>query len=154
MPQKPQNKAVDMVRKDVFAVIWIALIAIIILLTLYGKHIMYEMITVSILFLLFLLLEPVMKMSHGSKISQYISGGKYVPPWKRFPIFFVVVLIVFTIKHYLENYLEHAFPEEHVNVVLVLFWFIALFSIYHLIVTKQHDDEQRSRAKVKRSGNQ
>jgi protein-S-isoprenylcysteine O-methyltransferase Ste14 len=88
-------------------------------------------------------------MSHGSKITKVISGGKYVEPWKRFPIFFGAIIIVFTIKHYLELYFKTSFDEHQINVVFVIFWLIALFAIYYLIFTKQHEEEER---KLRKSG--
>ncbi len=136
------NKVMDFIKRDLFAIIWIIFIAIIIYLTFFGKEYIKDMIVVSILFLAFILLEPLVRMAHGSKITHFISGGKPVPSWKRFPIFFVAILIVFSIKHVLEIGLDQGFPTESVNIILVVFWLITLFSIYYLIFSKRTDEHK------------
>jgi UDP-N-acetylmuramyl pentapeptide phosphotransferase/UDP-N-acetylglucosamine-1-phosphate transferase len=114
MPRKKNAQPIDFIRNDIFLIIWIFFIALILLIWYYDSildtkhehHLITEMIAVSAIFLIFFLLEPVIRMSHSSKVSQIISKGEYVEPWKRFPIFFFALLIVFGIKHYLEAYLE------------------------------------------------
>lgn len=151
MAKKGLDKATDLVRKDIFAIIWIVFIVIIIYLTFFGKEYIKEMIVVSILFLAFFILEPIVRMAHGGKITQMISGGKDVPPWKRFPIFFVAILIVFAIKHLLELGLAETFPTESVTIILVVFWLIALFLIYYIIFSKKIEEEPTQSAAKKRS---
>jgi hypothetical protein len=123
--------------RDVFAVIWVMFIAVIILLTFYGKHYIKDMIVVSILFLAFFILEPIVRMAHGSKIARMISRGKHVPHWKRFPVFFIAILIIFAIKNLLELGLDKGFAVESVNLVLVGFWLAFMFLVYYLIFSKR-----------------
>lgn len=127
----------DLFRKDVFALIWIIFIAAIIILTYFGKYYVKDMIVVSILFLAFIMLEPLVHMAHGSSVTRLISGGKYVPAWKRFPIFFIAIIIIFAIKEFLEVSLDHAFPAGAVNIVFVAFWLAFLFLLYLLIFSKK-----------------
>lgn len=121
MAKKGLDKVIDILKRDIFAIIWVIFIIIIIYLTFFGKEYIKDMIIVSILFLAFIMLEPLVRMAHGSTITKLISGGKDVPAWKRFPIFFVAILIIFTIKHLLELGLEHSFPTESVTIILVIF---------------------------------
>jgi len=131
------DQIVDLIKKDIFAFIWLIFIAAIILLTYYGKEYVKSMIVVSIMFLAFIMLEPLVHMAHGSKVVRLISGGQHVPAWKRFPIFFVAILIVFAIKELLEVGLDRAFPAGSVNIVFVAFWLAFLFLIYILIFSKK-----------------
>jgi hypothetical protein len=150
MVKKGSDKALELIRKDVFAIIWAIFIVLIIYFTFFGKEYIKEMIVVSIMFLAFFLLEPLVTMSHGSKIAQFISGGKHVPSWKRFPIFFVAILIVFTIKHLLDIGLEETFHTESVNIVFVVFWLIALFAIYYLIFSQRAEEHEKESKKGRR----
>ena len=140
MGKKGLDQARELLMRDVFAIIWVILIIVIILLTFYGKEYIKEMIVVSILFLAFFLLHPIVRMAHGSKITKIISGGKEVPPWKRFPIFLLAIFIIFGIKHLLDLGLGQMFPEHSINIVLVVFWLIALFSIYYLIFSEKTEE--------------
>ena len=137
--------------RDVFAIIWVVFIVLIILLTFYGKHYIKDMIVVSILFLAFFVLEPFIRMAHGSKIARMISRGKEVPHWKRFPVFFVAILIIFAIKNLLELGLDEGFATESVNIVLVAFWLAFMFLVYYLIFSKQHrsDEEKVEISKIR-----
>ena len=141
--KKSSDQVIEFLRKDIFAIIWVIFIVVIIYLTFFGKEYVKDMIVVSILFLAFILLEPMVRMAHGSKITQFISGGKDVPPWKRFPVFFVVILIVFAIKHSLEIGLDLAFTVESVNIVLVAFWLAFLFLIFYLIFSKKTEVQKK-----------
>ena len=149
-----KNGVADLIQKDIFAIIWIAFIVIIILLTFYGKEYIKDMIIVSIIFLAIFLLEPIVKMSHSNKLVQFISRGKPVAPWKRFPVFFLAILVVFSLKHFLEIGLDEALPIESINIILVLFWLLSLFFIYYLIFSKHHVKEPgKSKAGKKKSYN-
>jgi len=148
MPKNKSKNPVEIIRNDIFFLIWVFFITIIFAIWYFQPRLIIEMIAVSAIFLIFFILEPLIKMSHGSKFAQIISKGEYVEPWKRFPIFFFALLVVFTIKHYLENYLYHSFEHDaDIDLVLVIFWLIALFSIYYLIFTKQHEEEEQRRKK-------
>jgi hypothetical protein len=139
------------VQRDVFALIWIAFIVVIVILTFYGKEYIKDMIIVSIIFLAIFILEPLVKMSHSNKLVQFISRGKPVKTWKRFPIFFMAILIVFTLKHFLEIGLEESLPLESINIILVLFWLLSLFFLYYMIFSKQNEKKtgkSRGRKKV------
>jgi len=131
------NQLGDLLKKDTYTVIWIILIAAIILLTYYGKAYVKDMIVTSIMFLAIVLLEPMVQQAHSTKFTRLLSGGKNVPVWKRFPIFFVAIIIVFAIKHFLEDGLDHAFPAGAVNIVFVAFWLAFLFLIFILIFSKK-----------------
>ena len=126
----------NLVRKDTYAVIWLVFIAAIIILTYFGKHYIKDMIVTSIMFLAIVLLEPLVHQAHSNKLTRLISGGKHVPAWKRFPIFFVAILIVFAIKHFLEAGLDRAFGTSAINPVFVFFWLSFLFLIYFLLFSK------------------
>ena len=145
------DRTVGFLKRDVFAIIWVIFIVVIILLTLFGKEYIKDMIVVTILFLAFLMLEPLVRLSHGSRITKVISGGKEVPPWKRFPLFFVAILIVFTIKHFLELGLDQTFPEQSINIVLVVFWLIALFAIYYLIFLPKIEEQKDGLIRTRRA---
>ena len=151
MPGKQQNKIQEMFQNDIFTWIWIVFIGLIIYFTYFGREFVREMIITSIMFLAFFLLEPLVKMAHGSKVTEFLARGKNIPPWKRFPIFFIAILIVFAIKHFLEENLNEAtFPEQSVTIVLVVFWLIALFAIYYLIFQQHSDDFHKHGPKSKR----
>jgi len=137
MARSALDQLFDLIKKDTFAFIWLIFIASIILLTFYGKEYVKSMIVVSIMFLAFIMLEPLVHMAHGSKVVRMISGGKHVPTWKRFPVFFVAILIVFAIKEFLEEGLDRAFPAGSINIVFVAFWLAFLFLIYLLIFSKK-----------------
>jgi len=139
------NKVASLMQRDIFAIIWIVFIVAIILLTFYGKEYIKDMIIISIIFLAIFLLEPLVKMSHSNKIVQFISRGKPVDPWKRFPIFFLAILVVFTLKHFLELGLDASLPLESINIILVLFWLLSLFFIYYLIFSDLHDKKPGKR---------
>lgn len=124
-------------QKEPFTFIWLIFIAAIIALTYFGKHYVKDMIVVSILFLAFLMLEPIVHMAHGSKFTKLISGGRRVPVWKRFPVFFMAILIIFAIKHFLEYGLDRAFPSYAINIVFVFFWLAFLFLLFILIFSKK-----------------
>ena len=64
MPKKKNNHPIDIVRNDIFFVIWIFTFAILIYLTKYFPEVIYEMIVVSIIFLLIFLFEPIIKKRH------------------------------------------------------------------------------------------
>lgn len=136
------DRTVDFLKRDVFAIIWVVFIVVIILLTFFGKEYIKDMIVVTILFLVIFMLQPLVRLSAGSKITKKISGGKEVPLWKRFPLFFVAILIVFTIKHVIELGLDQAFPKHSINIVLVSFWLVALFAIYYLILSPRIDEHK------------
>jgi len=137
MAKNAWNQIKSLFKKDTFAFIWLIFIAAIILLTFFGQHYIKDMIVVSLIFLAFIMLEPLVHMAHGSKITRMISGGRHVPAWKRFPIFFIAIIIVFAIKELLEVGLDHAFPAHSVNIVFVAFWLAFLFLIYLLIFSKK-----------------
>jgi hypothetical protein len=140
MAQRSNNKAVGFLERDVFAIIWIVFLVLIIYLTMYRKEYIKDMITVSILFLVFLLIEPLVRLAHGSKITKKISRGREVPYWKRFPLFLAALLFLFVIERGLEAGIEESFPTESVNFILVLFWLISLFLFYYLIYSKHAEE--------------
>jgi hypothetical protein len=144
------DRTVDFLKRDVFAIIWVIFIVVIILLTFFGKEYIKDMIVVTILFLAIFMLQPLIRLSAGSKITKKISGGKEVPLWKRFPLFFVAILIVFTIKNVIEVGLDQAFPEHSINIVLVAFWLIALFAIYYLILLPRIEEPKDGLIKTSR----
>jgi hypothetical protein len=98
------------------------------------------MIIVSILFFAFLLIEPMVRLAHGSKITKIISRGKEVPPWKRFPLFFLAILILFALERSLEVVLDETIPTESINIILVIFWLLSLFLIYYMVFSKSSED--------------
>ena len=69
------KRIIELIRKDTFAFIWVVFIAFMVYLTFYGKTHVKDMIIISLIFLMFVLLEPLIHMSHKSSFVRFISNG-------------------------------------------------------------------------------
>ena len=136
-PKEIIKKKVYTFSRDVFTFIWLAFIAIIILMTFYFKPYVKGMIVISILFVIFWFLEPFLLGTPGSKVSSYLSNGRKVPGWKRFPLFFLVIVLLYIIYTGIQYALQLAFPEESVNIVFVALWVGFLFLLWHYKFSKE-----------------
>jgi hypothetical protein len=150
MVEKGTNRVFEFLQRDIFAIIWIVFIITIFYFSFYGKEFIKDMIIVSILFFAFLLIEPMVRLAHGSKITKMIARGKDVPPWKRFPMFFLAILILFALERGLEFGLDETIPTESINIILVIFWLLSLFLIYYLVFSKHEDSPEETIQKGKR----
>jgi len=129
-PHKFVTKKVERLKKDVYAIIWIALIAALILMSVFGKVYIRDMMVISILFVIFWYLEPWLYGMHGKSVTTLLSRGQRVPTWKRFPIFFLEILLLYAIYSGLQSALESAFPAGSVNIVIVAMWVGFLFLLW------------------------
>jgi hypothetical protein len=91
------------------------------------------------------------RLAHGSKITKIISRGKEVPPWKRFPLFFLAILILFALERSLEVVLDETIPTESINIILVIFWLLSLFLIYYLVFSQNPEDKNKSNVKSQKT---
>jgi hypothetical protein len=143
MPEKysrSPDRAEEFLQRDIFAVIWVVFFIIIIYLTFYAKEYIKSMIIVSVLFLAFILIEPMVRLTHGSKITTMISRGREVPTWKRFPMFLLAILILFALERGLEFVIKETLTIDAINIVLVVFWLLSLFLIYYFLFAHRADE--------------
>ena len=124
------TRIVRKLRKDSFAVMWLILIISLALMTYFLKSYVKDMIVISILFLIFKYLEPLIYSVHKRSATTILSGGHSVPTWKRFPIFFLEILLAYIIYGTLQTALDTAFPSGSINIVFVALWVGFLFLLW------------------------
>ena len=124
------TKHIRAIQKDIFAIIWIIFAAALALMTLFFKVYLRDMIVISIMFILFWFLEPVMYGMHGRSITSLLSRGQTVPKWKRFPLFFLEIILLYIIYAALQTVIESTLPASAVNFILVLLWVGFLFLLW------------------------
>jgi hypothetical protein len=129
-PRKFAVQKVERLKKDMYAIIWIAMIAALVGMTFFAKLYVRDMMVISILFVLFWYLEPFLYGMHGKSITALLSRGHSVPRWKRFPIFFLEIILLYAIYSGLQSALESAFPAGSVNIVIVGLWLGFLFLLW------------------------
>ncbi|MEM5814371.1 MAG: hypothetical protein QXD77_00980 [Candidatus Aenigmatarchaeota archaeon] len=131
-PKKIIKKKARELEHDVFAYIWAIFIAVFIILTIYFKTYVKEMIVISALFLIFWFIEPLMFGVTGKTVTTILSKGKEVAEWKRFPLFFLVIIFLYVLYNGIGMVISMAFPEESINVVFVVMWlgFLYLLWVY------------------------
>ena len=134
-----KRKAEEM-EKDVFSYIWLLLIVTVIILTVGFKGYMKEMINVSILFIIFWYLQPLTFGMTGRTVTTVLSKGQDVPIWKRFPLFFLVIVVLYLINTGIQAALNMAFPDEHVNIVFVIVWLCFLYFVWVYVFSKFSKD--------------
>jgi len=117
-------------KQDTFVYIWVLFIVAFVVMTVYLKSYVKEMINISVLFMIFFYLEPLMFGVTGKTVTTVLSKGQNVPNWKRFPLFFLVIVLVYFMYSGIQEMLDIAFPEEHVNIVFVLMWLGLLFLLW------------------------
>ena len=122
---------------DVFTYIWIAFIISLILVMMFFRGYVKQMINMSVLFLIFWYLEPLVFGMTGTTMTTLISRGRKVVEWKRFPLFFLVTILVYLIYSGVEMVLDMAFPEEHINPVFVIMWLAMLFLLWVYKLSKE-----------------
>ena len=138
-PKAIAKKKVEELEKDTFSYIWFIFIIVLILTTVAFKSYVKEMINISILFMIFFYLEPIMFGVTGRTATTILSRGRDVPVWKRFPLFFLVVIFVYVLYTGIQFALDLAFPEEHVNIVFVLTWLGFLYLMWVFIFSKERE---------------
>ena len=129
-PTKFAEKHVARLKKDVFAIMWIIFIATLIIMTLYFKQYVKDMIVISLVFLIAWYMDDYVYCNHRTSITTFLSRGQRVPSWKRFPLFFLEIVVLYGVYIFLENALNYAFPAQAINFVLVLLWVGFLFLIW------------------------
>ncbi len=129
-PKKIAAKNVEKLKRDTFAVVWIALIVALLLMTVFFKTYIKDMIVISILFLLFWYIEPLVLGVTGRTVTTFLSRGRRVPAWKRFPLFFLAIMVVYFAYVAIQATLDRAFPATSVNIVLVFLWVGFLFLLW------------------------
>jgi hypothetical protein len=134
-----RRKAEEM-EKDTFSYIWFIFIVAIVVMTVGFKGYMKEMINVSILFIIFWYLQPLTFGMTGRTVTTVLSKGQDVPIWKRFPLFFLVIVILYLINRGIQLALDMAFPDEHVNVVFVIVWLGFLYFVWVYVFSKFHKE--------------
>ena len=136
-PKKIVNKEVNKLKKDIYALIWIAFIAILVIMTFFFKIYIREMIAISILTIVFWYLEPLLFGATGKTVTAYLSGGKKVPRWKRFPLFFLVIIFIDFLWNGIYYAVEEAFPTQSINLVFVALWVGFLFLLWVVKFSKE-----------------
>jgi len=136
-PKAVADKEVRMLRKDIFAQIWVVLAVVLVVMTLYFKAYVKGMIIISILFMMFWYLQPLVFGVTGKTVTTYLSRGQKVPWWKRFPLFFLFIVMLAVLNAGLEAVFSMAFPEESVNIVFVIMWLGFLFLLWVYIFPKE-----------------
>jgi len=129
-PHKFVTKKVEKLKKDVYALIWIALIAAFVIMTLFFKSYIKEMVAISILTIVFWYLEPLLFGATGKTVTAFLSGGKKVPRWKRFPLFFLIIILIDVLWNAIYYGVELAFPTQSINLVFVALWVGFLFLLW------------------------
>ncbi|MEM2874066.1 MAG: hypothetical protein QW063_01255 [Candidatus Nanoarchaeia archaeon] len=130
-PKEIAVKEVKKLKRDVFIFIWIIFIAVLIVMTKYFKQYVKGMIVISLLFVIFWYFEPFLFGATGKTVTTYLSRGQKVPKWKRFPLFFLVIILLYIIYSGIQIVLNWAFPAESVNIVFVALWIGFLFLLWN-----------------------
>ncbi|MEM0372751.1 MAG: hypothetical protein QXO69_02870 [archaeon] len=129
-PKKIAKEKVEELKQDTYAFIWLLFIVVLVAMSVYFKAYIKEMINVSILFLIFWYVEPMMFGATGTTVTTLLGRGKKVPAWKRFPLFFIVIILVYVLYNGIQFALNTAFPEESVNIVFIAMWLVMLFLLW------------------------
>jgi len=129
-PHKFVTKKVERLKKDVYALIWIALIAAFVIMTLFFKSYIKEMVAISILTIIFWYLEPLLFGATGKTVTAFLSRGQKVPRWKRFPLFFLIIILIDVLWNAIYYSVELAFPAQSINLVFVAMWVGFLFLLW------------------------
>ena len=130
------RKKAEEMEKDTFSYIWFIFIVSLTVMALGFKGYTKEMINVSILFMIFWYLQPLMFGMTGRTVTTILSKGQDVPIWKRFPLFFLVIVVLYLINRGIQIALDMAFPDEHVNIVFVIIWIGFLYFIWVYVFSK------------------
>ena len=136
-PKKIATKHVEKLRKDTFAIIWVVFIAAFVIMTVFLKNYIREMVAISILTIIFWYLEPLLFGATGKTVTAFLSGGKRVPRWKRFPLFFLIIILVDALWNAIYYGVELAFPTQSINLVFVILWLGFLFLLWHYKFSKE-----------------
>ncbi|MCX6774530.1 MAG: hypothetical protein NTY99_00360 [DPANN group archaeon] len=129
-PKKFAAQKVERLKKDVYAIIWIVMIASFIIMTLFFKSYLKDMIVISILTIIFWYLEPLLFGATGKTVTTFLSGGKHVPRWKRFPLFFLIIIFMDILWNGIQFSIERIFPTQSINLVFVALWVGFLFLLW------------------------
>jgi uncharacterized membrane protein len=129
-PTRFAAQKVERLKKDVYVIIWIVFIAVLVIMTVFFKSYIRDMIAISILTLIFWFLEPLLFGATGKTVTAFLSRGKKVPRWKRFPLFFLVIIFIDALWNGIYYAVERAFPAASINLVFVALWVGFLFLLW------------------------
>lgn len=135
-PKEIAEKKVKELEKDVFAIMWLILIIVLVILTVFFKPYLKQIINISIVFMIFYYMQPLMFGMTGRTVTTFLSRGQKVPVWKKFPLFVLVVVIINLLYSGIQTVLDIAFPEEHVNIVFVIVWMGFLYLMWVSVFSK------------------
>lgn len=127
------------IKQDVFALIWILFAAVLLAMSVYFKDFIKEMMVISVLFLVFWYLEDIMFGMTGTTVTTVISRGKKIEAWKRFPLFFLAVVLIDVVWNVMWYLLDLAFPGEQVNIVFIGMWLGLLFLLWVYKFSKEKE---------------
>src|SRR3989344_1444821 len=85
-------KIITALKKDVLALIWIAFIVSIVVMTVWFQSSLKDIIIISVLFILFYYFEPIILNPKGIIT---LLGVRFAPRWKTFPIFFIGIILIY-----------------------------------------------------------
>jgi len=136
-PTSLVEKHVSRLKKDVFALIWIVFAVALLIMSVYFKEYVKDMIVISIMFILIRYLEPILYNMHGNSVTTFLSRGAHVPKWKRFPLFFLEIIFLYIVFQGLQLLIEYAFPTTSINIIVVIFWLGFLFFLWYYALSKE-----------------
>jgi len=136
-PKKIVEKEVHKLEKDTYAIIWIVFIAAILIMAFFFKQYLQDLVIVSVLFILFWYLEPVFFGATGKTVTTMLAKGRRVPKWKRFPLFFLAIILLEVVYIILDVGMEMAFPANSINIVFVIMWLGFLFLLWVFKLSKE-----------------
>jgi hypothetical protein len=131
------NRLTEKLKRDTLGLIWIVFIASLVVMTLWFKPYIKDLIIISILFLVFCLLEPFLLHSGSKEFANILPGGRAAPRWKKFPIFFGSIILLYFVYALLEEAMGRALPTGGINLVFVAIWIILLFIIYNYQIIRK-----------------
>jgi len=129
-PQSFVTKKVEKIKKDTYAIIWIAFVLVLIIMATFFKSYIRDMIAISLLTIIFWFLEPLLFGATGRTVTNFLSRGRSVPRWKRFPLFFLIIIFMAVLWNGIYYAVEQAFPTQSINLVLVAMWVGFLFLLW------------------------
>jgi hypothetical protein len=88
------------------------------------------MVAISILTIIFWYLEPLLFGATGKTVTAFLSRGQKVPRWKRFPLFFLIIILIDVLWNAIYYSVELAFPAQSINLVFVALWVGFLFLLW------------------------
>ena len=127
-------KIITALKKDVLALIWIAFIVSIVVMTVWFQSSLKDIIIISVLFILFYYFEPIILNPKGIIT---LLGVRFAPRWKTFPIFFIGIILIYFGYVFLQEILTRTLPTGGINIVFVAIWLMLLFVMYDYKILMQ-----------------